>query len=471
MDSPMKTKLLSLLVAWISVCGPGFAQTVKDLIEKAEVLALSQRYPEAVEVLKQASNTDKSNAKIHYLLGTYYLKLDSKNPADPINPEAIKSLERAVEIDQAYEEAWELLANLYSTPALKMQKKEQRARIMKSVESYEKAYNNAKDPEIKLSYKLQIINQLFGIKSYKESKPHLDDALKLSPNNSDLKFMAAQYYNVVGAYAEAIKMLQPIVKELENQVNGNEMYFYELGVAYNGIADYKKADETFAVIANSRYKSKIRRYAAETYLKIAEAYFDVLEYSAAKENLMIAVKKKPDLAKALELQSKLAKNQGGNFGAQIKIKLEEIKVAEAKDPGSLSAKYDELANMYYLNGDYALATEAADEFLKKNQSNVTMLFLRGACEYQLKKPDVGATQLEAALKSPKLQNDAKGRIALLLSMIYRKAGEYRKAASFLKYAKGTNYQYAAFMEREINFRLLQGGDDDDDDSDDSDDDK
>ncbi len=466
----MKTKLLSLLFAWVSVCGLSYAQTVKDLIEKAEVLALSQRYPEAVEVLKQASNVDKSNAKIHYLLGTYYLKLDSKNPADPINPEAIKSLERAVEIDQGYEEAWELLANLYSTPALKMQKKEQKARILKSVESYQKAYNNAKDPEIKLSYKLQIINQLFGIKSYKEAKPHIDDALKLSPGNSDLKFMAAQYYNVVGSYNEAIKMLEPITKELENQVTGNEIYFYELGVAYNGIADYKKADETFAIIVNSRYKSKIKRYAAESYLKIAEAYYDVLEYQDSKDNLLIALKKKPDMAKALELQSKLAKTQGGNFGAQIKIKLEEIKVAEAKDPGSLNAKYDELANMYYLNGDYMEATQTIDEYLKKNPTNITMLFLRGACEYQLKKPDVGANQLEAALKSPKLPNDQKARIALLLAMIYRKAGDYKKATSLLRFTKGTTYQAAAFLERDINFRLLQGGDDDEDEDDGGDDD-
>ncbi len=463
----MKTKLLSLLIVWTSVCGTAFAQTAKDLIEKAEVLALSQRYVEAVEQLKQASNLEKSNAKIYFLMGTYYLKLDSKNPADPINPEAIKSLEKAVEINPEYEEAWELLANLYSTPALKMQRKEQKARILKSVESYQKAYNNAKDPEIKLSYKLQIINQLFGIKSYKEAKPHIDDALKLSPDNSDLKFMAAQYYNVVGNYAEAVKMLEPIVKEIGSQVTGNEQYFYELGVAYNGIGDYKKADEVFGVISSGPYKGKIKRFTAESYLRVAQAYYDVLDYDEAKDNLVIALKKKPDLVKALELQSQLAKSTSGNFGLQIKTKLEEIKQAEASNAqASLPARYEELANLYYANSDYADAMRTADDYLKKSPNDLKMLFLRAACEYKLKQPGLGATQLESALKSPKITADQKARFGLLLAMIYRKAGDYKKASSFLKLAKGTSYQPAAAVERELNFRLMQGGEDDDDDDDD-----
>ena len=414
-----------------------FSQDPQKLIADAETQMLSKVYGPAIQKLKQAAQADSNNPKIYYLLGQCYLKLGMDKRG-----EAIKNLEKSVELDEEYWEAWELLGNVYGTSS---------KTIKKAIASYERAYNVQQDPDIKLAYKLRIIDEIFSVRRYKMAKEHIEEGLKLDAENFDLVFMAAKYYNVVGEYANAIKMMEKIIGSVP-EVEGNEQYFYELGYAYFFHKDYKKSDEYLAKVHTGNYSKLKRQFTPEFLIRVADSYFDSYDYDRAEEYRTITVAKDQGNVKAIELGSKLAKVKGINYKAQIEA------LEKTIDASPTEQKYEELAKLYYVNEQYDEAIATADRFLATNQLDPKMNLMRSACEYQLKSPGAGTQFLGSAIKSPKLTPDQKALFGLMLSMVYRNSGDFKKAMSYLKYPyRSKKYNAVARVEKELVFRLIQGG--------------
>lgn len=441
----MKLQLCwALVLCTFLLSNTAFSQDAKELVAQAKNDMLSKVYGPAAEKLKRAAQMDSNNPEIYYLMGKCYHKMGGKEK----RVLAIQNLEKSVELDENNFEALELLSNIYG---------DSKRGLKKAISNLEKAYSVQQDPDIKLAYKLRIINDIYSVRAYKYAEKHIKDALELAPDNFDLQFLAAQYYNVVGDYENAIKMMEGIITNVP-EVEGNEQYFYELGYAYFFNKQYDKANEQLEKIKQGPYSRQKKQFEPDFLIQVANSYFKVYEYERADEYRTITLAIDPSNTQAIELQSRLAKVQG-DFSAQISALEQTIDAGNASEE-----KYEELTRLYYITKDYQSAMGTADRYLKTNMRDLKMNFMRAACEYQTKAPSTGAQTLSDAIKSPKLSPDQKAIFGLMLSMIYRNAEDLKSAMQYLKYPyRNKEFNAVARVEKELIFRLRQGGSIDDED--------
>ncbi len=428
----------------------GQGPTKEELMDKAEFLLNNSRYEEALGILDQALKVAPKDAFVHFRKAETLIGLGKFR-------ESVGVLEKSVQLDPKYMEAYEMLGNLYS----------QYRKAPQAVKNYEQAYSIASaqaaaeaDAEKKskinsdrLRYKIEIINILFIVRRHKFAKPHIDQALELEPDNFDVKFMLVQYFNEMEQYAEALAVMEELIREVP-EAEGNEKYFYELGVAYHMLEQYKKAQTEFEKIKYGPELSKIRQFQPEYYYSISMAYYTVYAFDACEKYLNIVIALKPDHKEALELRQKLAGVRVPK-GKLIVALEEQLKVE--KDPVKLAEKYNEMANLQYQSEMYSEAIAACDESLNLNEKQLDVVFLKAMCEYKMKQPDEAAAMLDKIVKNPQLNPGIKARFHFARGLIY-KAGENLGAAeSAFKSAYTGNYRAAARNELSQVFKMKMKG--------------
>jgi tetratricopeptide (TPR) repeat protein len=445
----LRTCKLLLLFFCIGITG-AYAQTTEELMEKADFLISNSRYEEALTILDQALKSAPKDAGIHYkkaetLIGLAQFK------------EAVGMLEKTVQLNPKFIEAFEMLGNLYS----------QFRKAPQAVKNYEQAYAIASakaaaeaDAEAqarinsdRLRYKIEIVQILFIVRRHKFAKPHIDAALELEPDNFDVKFMKVQYHNEIEEYQESIAIMEELIKEVPEE-EGNEKYFFELGLAYHMTAQYKKAQEQFDKIKFGPELSRIRQYQHDYYYSVSMAYFTVYAFDQAEKYLDIALAIKPDYKEALELKLRLGGVKSSK-GAQIGNMQELIKVE--KDPAKLAENYKLLADLHYQSEEYEEAMTACQESLNINEKQLDVVFLMAMCEYKLQKADAATAMLDKIVKNPSLNPSVKARFHFARGLIYKAAGNLGAAESAFKSAYTGNYRAAARNELTSVFKLKMKG--------------
>ncbi|WP_409966749.1 Lipopolysaccharide assembly protein B [Mycovorax composti] len=200
-----------------------FPYSASFLIKKADLLMNKQRYQEALELLDQAYIFDKNHID-HFILKTEaLLALDRQEEAVTLLNEALQHFEGEERIDLLFE-----LADVYD-----------------DYEDFDKVFDCLKE------------------------------ILLQDPNNEEALYKICFWTDYTGRNAESIELHKKIIDESPY----NELAWFNLGAAYQGIKLYEKAIDAY------QYALAIDEKMDYAYRNIGDAYIRLRKYKDAIEYL------------------------------------------------------------------------------------------------------------------------------------------------------------------------------------------
>jgi len=431
----MKTLRYLFLFLAISMVGGAHAQNDDPLFDQVFNLVQNDRHADAISMLDEILKKNPKNPKAYFMKGNSLIHLGNIKAA-------IDQMEKAVEVQSDYFKAYELLGDLYA----------QIRNAKKAVENYQKAFETDSNVENKLKYKIDIVNILTLVKQQQSILPHIEDAKKLFPDNFDIQFLEAQYFNYIGDYPKAKSILDPLIKEVPIR-EGNEKYFYEIGYAYHHLEEYEQAKAYFKNADGGEFRAKLRFFTAEFYLEAADTYFAVYDYDKAEERLQVALAIDPSLTAAYDLKTKLAAIRSPK-GEMIKAAQSAISVTE-KDGNVSPEKLFELAVLQYQSEEFDGAKLTCDKILQIDNRDMQTYYLRAACEYQLEESGQGQDYLRRAIKNPSLRPEIKAKLYFMLAQINKSTGNLQEAEEFFKSAAIGPFKDTATLEIEEVWKMYQ----------------
>jgi tetratricopeptide (TPR) repeat protein len=418
---------------------PAAKNNKQELVQRANDLMEANRFEEAILMLNDAVKSDPNDAELCYKQGICLVGMANFR-------EAVTPLTKATTIKKNYVEAYQELGHVYY----------ELRNVKGAVGAYDMAFKYDEDVAQKLTYKLQILDILFSLNKYGLAKAHLYDAKSLPDGlgeSFDVKFKEAQYLNLSGKYEEALKILQVIIDDEVQAVEGNEQYFYEMGVSLHMLGKYKEADAEFTKAKNGEYILKIRRYSPETYYEIATTYYNILDYETSEKYLNIVKAISPGFVDVNKLSLNLAAIKADNK-ATIKATEEEIK--KQKDQIQLAKMQEDLAFLFFKASNYQAAEMSADACLKIREFDMKVTFMKAMCEYKLKQPAQAQDLLLRASKNPRLSQEEKARLSFVLGLLYRSGDNQADAAKQFRNASVGPFKSASLVQIEEINRIRQG---------------
>ena len=193
------------------------------LIKKADLLISSQLYREALSVLKQAEMLDSSDINIYILKTDAYLALDQQEKAVRLLEKSLSFFEGQERIDLLFE-----LADVYD-----------------DYEEFEKVFDC-----------LMIV-------------------LEEDPNNEEALYKICFWTDFTGRNEESITLHHKII----NDFPYNELAWFNLGAAYQGLKLYEKAIDAY------QYAITIDEKFDYAYRNMGDAYIRIRKYKDAIEVL------------------------------------------------------------------------------------------------------------------------------------------------------------------------------------------
>ncbi len=193
------------------------------LLSKADILISLRKYLEALEILEQAEMLDSSDTNLFILKTDAYLALDEQEKAAEVLEAAIETFNGDEKLDLLFE-----LADVYD-----------------DYENFEKVFD------------------CFAI------------ILRLDPNNEEALYKICFWTEFTGRNEEGIKIHQRII----DQYPFNELAWFNLGAAYQGLKLYEKAIDAY------NYAVAIDEKFDYAYRNMGDAYIRLRKYKEAIEML------------------------------------------------------------------------------------------------------------------------------------------------------------------------------------------
>jgi tetratricopeptide (TPR) repeat protein len=294
------------------------------LVKKADLLLNEKKYTQALELLEQASIFDNNNIDIYILKTEVFLALDRQKEAVALLEQALHSFEGDDRIDLLFE-----LADVYD-----------------DYENFEKIFDCLKA------------------------------ILEQDPNNEEALYKICFWTDFTGRNAESIDLHQKIINEFPY----NELAWFNLGAAYQGIKLYEKAIDAYK------------------YAIVIDDKFDYAHRNMG--DAFIRLRKYKDAVECLERVLELSKPEDIIYEA-IGFCFEKLK------------NYAQ-ARFYYRKASHL------------NPENSTMFYKVAFTYYKENKYEQSIKQLEAALK---IKNN-KPEYNLLMGECKMEAGFYKDAIPF-----------------------------------------
>ncbi len=420
---------LSLLFVFIShMC---LAQNASELYEKGEFLKSNSRYQEAIAMFQKSLEMDAKNHLIYYEMAGCYIGLGDFK-------QAVNSLQQAVKIKVDFNDAYELLGDLYAN---------QFRRPKEAADNYDMAFKHDENPENKLRYKLEIISILYEYDKHYMALQHIRDAEKILPDNFDLQFFEAQYYIETDQFEKAQEIMERLIVDVPEK-SGNEMYFFEMGRIYFHLGEYDRAKEFFAKVLEGPYRTRTLVYTPEFLLSVADVYYRVYEYDASESILkqVFDITKGSAPTRAYDLQKEL---EGVKADKRKLVEAEKSAIAQEKDVDKLAARYSELAKYAFQEGDMVQSDQACQEYVKlKPLDPLTyeIMFLQAMALRKLQRYDDAITLLERMLKNSKIPTAVRAKLNFGLGMVYKSANRLNEADKAFQDAYGGPTKDAARYE-------------------------
>jgi len=193
------------------------------LIKKADILLSNRRYKDALNILNQASLLDSGDINLYILKTDAYLALDQPDKAVVILQKALSFFEGAERLELLFE-----LADVYD-----------------DYEEFDKVFDCLKM------------------------------VLEEDPNNEEALYKICFWTDFTGRNEEGIRLHQHIIDEYPY----NELAWFNLGAAYQGIKLYEKAIDAY------QYTITINEKFDFAYRNIGDAYIRLRKYKEAIEAL------------------------------------------------------------------------------------------------------------------------------------------------------------------------------------------
>lgn len=261
-------------------------------LDKGIDVFLAGNQKKARDLLGKALEIRPNFAYAHYTLGYFYY-------AENNYTEAETALDKALQADSQYWPAYKLLGDIY------MEKKDYKGAISK----YGLALN--------LNHESASINNGMGlalmqVERYKEASGYLKEALRLQPENLDIQCSLASVYKDMGLFEKAASEYEKIIlsqPDYPNVYNDLADSYKELGKKDRAFAEYQRE------IDFSGKKLLTNPDDAVTLRNLAYAYNGVGNYKKAEEAINKALELRPGYREAYLTLAKIQENAGNNTEA------------------------------------------------------------------------------------------------------------------------------------------------------------
>ncbi|WP_346237086.1 tetratricopeptide repeat protein [Niabella insulamsoli] len=285
------------------------------LIKKADLLLNKRKYEEALELLEQASIFDNSNIDIYILKTEAFLALDRQEEAVLLLKEALNLFTGEERIELLFE-----LADVYD-----------------DYEDFEKVFDCLKE------------------------------ILLQEPENEEALYKICFWTDYTGRNAESIELHKKLIDESPY----NELAWFNLGAAFQGLKLYEKAIDAYL------YAIAIDEKMDYAYRNIGDAYIRLRKYKDAIENLekVLELSKPEDVIyEAIGYCYEKMKNY-----AQARFY---YRKASHLNP-DISYLVYKMAYTYYKEGKYDLSVKQLDAAMKLKKNKPEYHILMGECKLQL----------------------------------------------------------------------------------------
>ncbi len=419
--------------------GSVFAQAGLDFFVKAEEMRNARQYSQALDMYAKA--LEKEPNKYEYKFKNCgcmsdaqkyddalkcFDELQKKNPKDLLVIEQIGSLYRLL------------------------------GKNTESIAAFETCVKLAEDNGQKFIYKNFIIEMLLIDGKVFMVEPHLKEAKKYMPENDEIFYLEARFYNAMGKFKPAAEAAQTVVSRRPDEQNEDmNKFYYELAYANHMMGLYDLSKESIAKITTgTTLDNKLKDLSADFYCTAAESYYAIFEFSKALELLDIALKIDSKHVKSLDFKTKIEKSPSpGQEISNITKNLPKTPPAQQK------ALYGKLALLYYKQGDFDNALSSANQFLSMDPRNPSIIFIRGLASHKVNDNDEAENVLQTLGNTPKVDPRIKLQALFALGLVQKNTNQFVLAKKSFKKAKRGVYEAATKYEiREINFKLRQSGD-------------
>ena len=416
-------KIFILLILCFFASSALLASDLRRELEKVDSLLETFHLKQALGLLKKLETTNSNSFDINYKKGSAYLGLGKYKLA-------VEAYNKCASIQPKNALPYEILGNLYA----------QFRDTKRSIQNFQKAYLYTKSVENKLSYKIEILNIMLVSKNLKSFQKHIIDAQKIVPNNFDINFMLARYYNEIEDYKNAVKILGQLIKEVPN-VPGNEQYFYELGLALHHLKRYSESQSTLKNINRGAYKIRAKALNDHHYVLVAKAYRDIFDYEKANYYLDIAFKLNQHQHEIPIIRAEINSITKDN---SRRINALELEIKNSKSSNNLEKRKSELVLLKFRAGDYTETIFLCDQLLSNNIKNINILFLKVIAEYKLGEYNPIHVETIAKLAfNNNIEAHNRGIFAFSAGVIYYKNKELDLAKQMLNRARVGVFKQAA----------------------------
>ncbi len=285
------------------------------MFRKADLLISSKKYDEALLLLDNAAIYDSNNISLYILKTDALLALDRQ-------PEAAEILEAALDLFDG-EERIDLLFDL--------------ADVYDDYENFERVFDC------------------------------LVLVLKSDPNNDEALYKICFWTDFTGRFEESIKLHQKLIDDFPY----NEIAWFNLGTAYQGLKLYEKAIDAyqFAVVIEEKFD-----YA---YRNMGDAYLRLRKYKEAIE----ALEKVIELSRPEEV---IYEAMGHCYHKLKNLPQARFHYKKAVHLKSDDAKlYYKIATTYMQEGQWQMAIKQLENTLRINKNNKEFNLAMGECKMQL----------------------------------------------------------------------------------------
>lgn len=299
----------------VEIATEQFPYSAVLVIKKADLLLSKRRYEEALDLLEQAAILDNNNIDIYILKTEAFLALDRQEEAVALLNEALEFFEGEDKIDLLFE-----LADVYD-----------------DYEDFDKVFDCLKE------------------------------ILLQEPENEEALYKICFWTDYTGRNAESIELHKKIIDEFPY----NELAWFNLGAAFQGIKLYEKAIDAY------QYALVIDEKMDYAYRNIGDAYIRLRKYKDAIEHLekVLELSKPEDVIyEAIGYCYEKMKNY-----AQARFY---YRKASHLNPEVSYLSY-KIAFTYYKEEKYELCIKQLDTALKLKRNKAEYNILMGDCKMKL----------------------------------------------------------------------------------------
>jgi tetratricopeptide (TPR) repeat protein len=250
-------------------------------------------YTEAITEYEKALAIDNTRPAIFYWKGICHYQLKEHD-------KGVESLEHAIGINPNYNQAYTALLQGYN----------EIANMTKVVETLSRMAYVEEDVMKRIEYYKRIASLLVKQREYAKALPHIEDGLKVDPNNADLLYSKAQSLNGSAQYQSTINLGKPVLAKLSGSDKENITRFnYEIGYAYYKLTNYQEANKYFEKAYFGPYRSLISKLQPNHFYNVAYGFSMIYEYQTTEAMLETALAIDPSFAKAYDLLADIAIKQ------------------------------------------------------------------------------------------------------------------------------------------------------------------